>query len=94
MIQYNTATTATLRNPQIIENYNDMYILLCIDRGEPMHSFYQERMPRKFNDKELFEFLRDQYKKHRKYPSWFTLKWVKRLSLAKVNPKYLHDAIG
>ncbi|KAI1113725.1 hypothetical protein F5Y14DRAFT_417061 [Nemania sp. NC0429] len=59
----------------------DLHLMLCIDKGEEMASLYQASVSSVSNDEQLFQFLRKQYWKHRNFPSWFTLRCVRRLSL-------------
>lgn len=61
-----------------------LHLLLCIDKGEFWTRLYQERLQCIGEDRELFQFLREQYYKHRNLMSWFTLRGVKTVSLARV----------
>lgn len=65
-------------------NQEVLHLLLCIDKGETLTRLHQERLPGMNGDKELFSFLRESYRKHRKFTSRFTLRSVKGLSLARV----------
>ncbi|KAI1450608.1 hypothetical protein F5Y02DRAFT_426745 [Annulohypoxylon stygium] len=60
----------------------DRYLLFCIDKGTPLHTWHQERMPEDSSHTNVFKFLRKRYRKHRGYYSWFTLKWIRRLFVA------------
>ncbi|KAM0420971.1 hypothetical protein ACHAPT_011214 [Fusarium lateritium] len=60
-----------------------LHLLLCIDKGEPLTRLHQECLYGINEDKQLFSFLRDQYLKHRKLSSWFSLRSVKSVSLAR-----------
>lgn len=62
----------------------DRYLLFCIDKGTPLHTWHQERMPEDSSHTNVFKFLRKRYRKHRGYYSWFTLKWIRRLFVAEV----------
>ncbi|KAM6506766.1 hypothetical protein FALCPG4_018595 [Fusarium falciforme] len=66
-----------------MQNQRVLHLLLCIDKGETLTRLYQERLQGVSGDAELFLFLRYQYYKHRKFASWFTLRSVRNLSLAR-----------
>jgi hypothetical protein len=61
-----------------------LHLLMCIDKGVFSTRLYQEQLQGIGEDRELFEFLREQYFKHRNFASWFTLQGVKTLSLTRV----------
>ncbi|KAI0817993.1 hypothetical protein GGR55DRAFT_694253 [Xylaria sp. FL0064] len=64
----------------------DLHLMLCIGEGQELPTLCQESVLNVSSDEELFQFLRTQYWKLRKLPSWFTLRCVKRLSLTQVSP--------
>ncbi|KAI0889298.1 uncharacterized protein GGS22DRAFT_69662 [Annulohypoxylon maeteangense] len=71
-----------LPGKQTTGNAQSMYLLLLIDEGKPLHRYHEQSLQNTFNDKELFELLRDKYKKLRGQPLFFTLRSVKSVSLA------------
>lgn len=66
------------------EARNRKYLLMCIDKGQTFTGLYQPPLSDIDDDKQLCLFLRDEYYKHRKTPSWFTMRDVKSLSLCRV----------
>ena len=61
-----------------------LHLLLCIDKDEFWTRLYQQRLPCSNEDRDLFQFLREQYREHRGIVSRYSLRGVNNLSLAKV----------
>lgn len=62
----------------------NIWLLLCIKKGPSSTLLHQELLLNISTDRDVFDFLRVKYYEHRKYPSWFTLRCVKSVSLTKV----------
>ncbi|KAI1325026.1 hypothetical protein F5Y16DRAFT_378994 [Xylariaceae sp. FL0255] len=83
---YNTSATGTDSMPPGEQrSENSLRLLFCIDKGDPLSTICQaslEGVPEN-NDECLFQRMRDEYWRHRKIPSWFTLRYVEKVSLVK-----------
>lgn len=60
-------------------------ILLCISTGSNSTWLFQELLQNVHDDSRFFHFLRSQYSKHRRRPSWLSLKGVSKVSLTRVS---------
>jgi hypothetical protein len=65
-----------------------LYVLLCINGGKLGAKLHHELLYGVSSDRDFFALLRRAYHRHRTYASWFTLRCVTKIHLARVRIPY------
>lgn len=65
-----------------------LYLLFCINDGKLGTKLQQELLYGISSDRDFFKLLRSAYYRHRTYTSWFTLRHVTKIHLARVRIAY------
>jgi len=73
-----------INNPMLEVPGELLYLLLCINDGKLGTKLHHELLYGVSSDRDLFTLLRRAYYHHRTYASWFTLRYVTKIHLARV----------
>lgn len=65
-----------------------LYLLLCINDGKLGTKLHHEILYGVSSDRDFFALLRRAYYRHKTYASWFTLRYVTKIYLARVRIAY------
>ncbi|KAI1170182.1 hypothetical protein F4777DRAFT_134604 [Nemania sp. FL0916] len=78
-----THTTNAQTASAIHQTGNNLYLLLCVDRGEFETKLHQKIINGLSNDRGIFQSLLREYHDYRKFRTWFTLRGISQLSLTR-----------